>query len=74
MQNIAETCVRFDAAPFIHQLGFGDRGTHVSYLNSWCSMHFKMSHCAIVVLKSQICVPCWWISSHLFRRTDTEGT
>ena len=33
MQTIAETCVRFDAAHLrIHQLGFGDRCTHVSYL------------------------------------------
>ena len=31
MQSIAETCVRFDGA-HIHQLGFGDRGTHVYYL------------------------------------------
>ena len=29
MQTIAETCVRI---AFIHQLGFGDRCTHVSYL------------------------------------------
>ena len=45
MQTIAETCVRFDAA---HQLGFGDRSTHVSYLN------FVTTHTAVPLLHSHL--------------------